>query len=498
MTEPVFGMTFTRDDYEAMSVVASDLSVIGLVGTAPGAIADTYPLNQPVELFSNDPILLAQLGSTGTLPDALRGINDQLGDFQVAARVVIVRVAEGNSDFATIANLIGSQASLTGIYALQRSGPDLGVIPRLIGVPGYTHQRDTGVVSVTVTAQGSGYTSAPAVEFTGGGGTGATATAVLGTGPDAGKVVSVTITNGGSGYTSAPTVAFTGGGGSNAAATATVASLANAVCAALPAVLSKLTAHAVVEGPGTNNTAITDWRETMSDERLIPVDLWVRVQEGESIVTRPGAPRVLGIGVRRDYEKRGVPGHSWANQPVQGILGFARSVDFSLTDGATVGQALLAANVGIGVRGEMGVESAAASAGFIFIGTDNAGDNVNWQLYNVTRMRDYIHLGLLKTGRYYLGKYNITKQTITAVLNTAKFWLRDLKADGHILGYDVGFEVSKNNPENLRLGKFRYFFDAEEPPVLRRIDADSRRYRPALEQMLAELLTSTNGFTVTQ
>ena len=492
MTEPVFGITFTRDNTEARPVVASDMSVIGLVGTADEADAETFPLNTPVEMSSNDAILLASLGDEGTLPDALAGINAQLGEFQVAARVVIVRVAEGETDAATIANILGSEGSQTGLYALWRAGPDLGVIPRLIGVPGYTHQRVTVVDSVTITNQGSGYSSAPTVAFSGGGGTGAAGTAVLGTGDDAGKVVSVTITNPGSGYTAAPTVAFSGGSGTGAAGTAVIESLANAVCAALPAVCTKLLAHAVVEGPGTNNTAIIDWRETIQSDRLIPIDLWVRVQEGESVVTRPGTPRVLGVAVRRDYEKRGVPGHSWANQPIQGILGFARSVDFSLTDGATAGQVLLAANVGIGVRGEMGVESAIASGGFVFIGTDNAGEDELWRFYSVTRMRDYIHLGLLRAWRIYLGRSNINGQTIQAVLNTAEFWLRDLKADDHILGYRVGFEADKNSPENLRLGKFRCFFEAEEPPPLRRIDADSRRYRPALDALVQDLASQVS------
>lgn len=77
-----------------------------------------------------------------------------------------------------------------------------------------------GVFSVTVTNGGSGYTAAPTVSFTGGGGgTGATGVAVV----EGGKVVGVNITDAGSGYTSVPTVTFTGGVGTGAAATAEVA-----------------------------------------------------------------------------------------------------------------------------------------------------------------------------------------------------------------------------------------------------------------------------------
>lgn len=80
----------------------------------------------------------------------------------------------------------------------------------------------TGVDSIALTNGGSGYTAPPAVSLTGGGGTGATAVAALGTGANAGKVASITVTNPGTGYTTAPAVAFTGGTGTGAAATSAV------------------------------------------------------------------------------------------------------------------------------------------------------------------------------------------------------------------------------------------------------------------------------------
>ena len=68
---------------------------------------------------------------------------------------------------------------------------------------------------VEMTNNGTGYTSAPAVVFTGGGAgvtTPAAGTAILG----GGGILLITVTNGGSGYTSIPTVTFNGVGGSGA------------------------------------------------------------------------------------------------------------------------------------------------------------------------------------------------------------------------------------------------------------------------------------------
>jgi len=52
------------------------------------------------------------------------------------------------------------------------------------------------------------------------------------------------------------------------------------------------------------------------------------------------------------------------------------------------------------------------------------------------------------------------------------------------------FTRDANSPEQLRLGRFTVSFQAEEPPVLRYIGIQSARYRPALDALLDDLLTS--------
>ncbi|BBT38845.1 phage tail tube protein [Pseudomonas putida] len=70
---------------------------------------------------------------------------------------------------------------------------------------------------IQVTSGGTGYTSPPTVSITGGGGSGAAATAVL----DGDEVVAINITSPGTGYTSVPTVTLSGDG-TGATATATI------------------------------------------------------------------------------------------------------------------------------------------------------------------------------------------------------------------------------------------------------------------------------------
>ena len=76
------------------------------------------------------------------------------------------------------------------------------------------------IQSITLNYGGTGYTIAPRVNITGGGGRGATARAVLGVVDANGlaSVVDIILTNPGTGYTSTPMVEFIGGNGSGASA----------------------------------------------------------------------------------------------------------------------------------------------------------------------------------------------------------------------------------------------------------------------------------------
>ncbi len=73
------------------------------------------------------------------------------------------------------------------------------------------------VGGVSVSVPGTGYTSAPGVGFSGGGGSGAAGTAIVSVG-----VTGYTGLVPGAGYTSAPAITFTGGGGAGASAVATI------------------------------------------------------------------------------------------------------------------------------------------------------------------------------------------------------------------------------------------------------------------------------------
>jgi hypothetical protein len=75
-----------------------------------------------------------------------------------------------------------------------------------------------GVAALAVYTTGSNY-AAPTVSFSGGGGSGAAVTANLGTGANAGKIVSYTVTASGSNYTTTPSYTISDSTGTGASAT---------------------------------------------------------------------------------------------------------------------------------------------------------------------------------------------------------------------------------------------------------------------------------------
>jgi len=108
-------------------------AVIGLVCTGEDADAATFPLNTPV-LVTNVQTAVGKAGSTGTLKSSLQAIADQTKPY-----VIVVRVKEGATEAETTSALIGTttaEGKYTGMKALLAAKAKVGMVPRILGVPG--------------------------------------------------------------------------------------------------------------------------------------------------------------------------------------------------------------------------------------------------------------------------------------------------------------------------------------------------------------------------
>ncbi|WP_341821617.1 phage tail sheath subtilisin-like domain-containing protein [Wolbachia endosymbiont (group B) of Idaea biselata] len=120
----------------ARTVRTAKSSVIGVIGTAPDADEQKFPLNKPV-LVAGSLKEAAKLGQSGTLPSAINAIFSQIG-----ATVVVIRVEEKVEE--TLSNVIGGVNEETGEYqgiqAFLSSESIVHVAPRILIAPQFTHQ----------------------------------------------------------------------------------------------------------------------------------------------------------------------------------------------------------------------------------------------------------------------------------------------------------------------------------------------------------------------
>jgi hypothetical protein len=269
----------------------------------------------------------------------------------------------------------------------------------------------------------------------------------------------------------------------------------NPVIAALEANLPKILAIAPVDVDATSKANSIDARETMTSERLMPIGSEARVWEGSTVVTRSMAPRIAGLIARVDNENGGFPFDPFANRPVFGLAGVARKIPFSLLDGSTEGQQLLAANVSIVVEGEAGVDAAAADGGYRFIGTDNAQTGELWEQIHQVRATDYIVTQIIAITREFLGR-KVSAGLVEAWINSIAFALRDHKAANRILGYspkETMFRRSQNSPEQIRMGHLKLDIGVEPAPAFKLASHEIRRYRPAVDGLVSEIIARLNA-----
>ncbi|WP_440531087.1 phage tail sheath protein [Serratia marcescens] len=133
-------------------------AIVGMVCTAEDADATLFPLNTPV-LITDVLAASGKAGKKGTLARSLLAIAEQTKPV-----TVVVRVAEGKDEAETTSNIIGGadeNGKYTGMKALLAAQAELGVKPRILGVPGHDNQEvATALAGICQQLPAFGYISA--------------------------------------------------------------------------------------------------------------------------------------------------------------------------------------------------------------------------------------------------------------------------------------------------------------------------------------------------
>ncbi|OHU87844.1 MULTISPECIES: phage tail sheath subtilisin-like domain-containing protein [Pseudoalteromonas] len=419
-------------------------SVIGLVGTAPFADEEAFPLNTPVliagkraeaaKLVSPDNADFAarlatlrseaeadavaahtaandgvaptadelaaikakvektvtdvEYGLKGSLVPAIDGIFDQVG-----AVVIVVRVADG--DEATVTNnIIGgvdSEGAYTGMQAFLGAESVVGVAPRILIAPGYTHQKNGTEKNPVVTD--------------------------------------------------------------------------------MVGIAERLRAVIIADGPSTDDNAAKAYRKDFGSRRVFVVDPAVRVfRDGQSVV-EPASSRVAGMIAKSDNDR----GFWWSpsNTNMNGIVATERPIDFQLGD----------PNARANLLNENEVATIIRQNGFKLWGNRTCSDDPKWAFLSVVRTADMINDSLLRAHMWAVDR-NITKTYIEDVTQSVQSYLDSLKAQGAIIGGQIWADADLNTPENIQAGKVYFSFDFTPPTPAEHITFKSILTNNYLEEIV--------------
>ncbi|CAI2449591.1 Phage tail sheath protein [Serratia proteamaculans] len=140
------------------SITTVSTAIVGLVCTGDDADAKTFPLNTPV-LLTDVLTASGKAGESGTLARSLDAIGDQTKPV-----TIVVRVAQGDTEAETTTNIIGgvtTEGKKTGMKALLAAQSQLGVKPRILGVPGHDNEAVASeLLAIAQSLRGFAYLSA--------------------------------------------------------------------------------------------------------------------------------------------------------------------------------------------------------------------------------------------------------------------------------------------------------------------------------------------------
>lgn len=248
---------------------------------------------------------------------------------------------------------------------------------------------------------------------------------------------------------------------------------ANPVVAELLGIANRLRAVIIQDGANTDDAAAIAQAGDFGS-RVYLADPWVKkvnATTGETEL-QPASPIVAGIIARSDNER----GFWWSpsNQEVFGIVGTARPIDFALGDGTARANLLNEKNVATIIR----------QNGYRLWGNRMLHSDPKWMFLSVRRTADIINDSLLRAHLWAVDR-NITKTYLQDVVDGVNAYLRDLVAVGAILGGKCWADPDLNSPSNIAQGKVYFNFDFTPPYPAEHITFRSHLVQDYLTELVA-------------
>lgn len=247
---------------------------------------------------------------------------------------------------------------------------------------------------------------------------------------------------------------------------------ANPVVAELVGIAERLRAVIIADGPNTTDAAAILYSDDFGSNRVFLVDPWVRVADASgNIVVEPASARVAGLIAKTDNDR----GFWWSpsNQPINGIVGTARAVDFKLGD----------KNSRANLLNEREVATIIRQDGYRLWGNRTLSSDPKWAFLSVRRTADMLNDSLQRAHLWAVDR-NITKTYIADVEDGVNAYIRTLVALGALIGGRCWADPDLNSPANIAQGKVYFNFDFTAPYPAEHITFNSILTTDYLEELV--------------
>jgi hypothetical protein len=217
-------------------------------------------------------------------------------------------------------------------------------------------------------------------------------------------------------------------------------------------IAERLRAIIVADGPNTTDSAAIAARGLLGSARVFLVDPAVRVLNTASrqVEVQPASAHVAGLMAKTDAE------HGFwcspSNRELNGIIGTARPIDFTLGD----------VNARANLLNSHDIATIIQKDGFRLWGSRTCSSDPKWAFISVRRTADMISESLLRAHLWAVDR-NITKNYLTDVAEGVNAYLRDLKSRGAILGGECWANTDLNSQAALSQGQVTFDFKFTPP-----------------------------------
>lgn len=215
-----------------------------------------------------------------------------------------------------------------------------------------------------------------------------------------------------------------------------------AVATAMDTLAAKLKAIAIVDGPNTDDDDALAYALNFGSKRIYMVDpalkVWDETTSQEVVV--PASPYVAGMFARTDKEYG-----FWAspsNKEFLNVIGTARPVEFLDGDDTCRANLLNNAHITTIIR----------DGGFRLWGNRTLSSDAKWGFVTRVRTLDIVMDAILFGHKWAVDR-SITKTYVKDVTEGLQAFMRDLKALGAIINFEVYPDPELNTASQLEQGK---------------------------------------------